>query len=81
MNLRAWIFEAAGNTWQEIGNRLDIWGATRTQRTWVKEHLLTNLYNTRPSWFADEHEALDAAVVHMVPNKEDTACERSDLFE
>jgi len=60
---------------------LDIWGATRTQRSWLKKRQLTNLCNARPSWLAGEHEALDAAGVHVVPNKDDTTYERSDLFE
>ena len=28
----------------------------------LKKRTLTNLYNARPKWFADAHEALDAAV-------------------
>ena len=28
----------------------------------LKKRTLTNLYNTRPQWLADAHEALDAAV-------------------
>ena len=28
----------------------------------LKKRTLTNLYNTRPRWLADAHEALDAAV-------------------
>ena len=60
---------------------MDIWGATRTQRTRLEKRLLSNLCCARPKWLDDEHEALDAAVVHVGPNKEDTAYERSDLFE
>ncbi len=28
----------------------------------IKKRTLTNLYNARPQWLADAHEALDAAV-------------------
>ncbi len=28
----------------------------------LKKRTLTNLYNARPQWFADAHDALDAAV-------------------
>ena len=28
----------------------------------LKERILTNLYNTRPQWLVDAHNALDAAV-------------------
>ena len=28
----------------------------------LKQRALTNLYNARPEWLADAHEALDAAV-------------------
>ena len=28
----------------------------------LKKRTLTNLYNVRPQWFADAHDALDAAV-------------------
>ena len=36
--------------------------ATRTRRRAFRERTLTNLYNARPQWLADAHEALDAAV-------------------
>ena len=29
---------------------------------WLKKRTLTNLYNARPQWLADAHNALDAAV-------------------
>ncbi len=43
----------------------------------LKERTLTNLYNQRPRWFADAHEALDRAVATAYGWPEDISTEDS----
>ncbi len=43
----------------------------------LKERTLTNLYNQRPQWLADAHEALDRAVAAAYGWPEDVATEEA----
>jgi predicted dehydrogenase len=45
--------------------------------TKLKERTLTNLYNQRPQWLANPHEALDRAVAAAYGQPEDVSAEEA----